>query len=84
MYDFWENIIFSTGNYNSNPMIVHQNLNKQITLTKEHFERWLKLFTEALNELFEGAKAIQTKQKATSIATVMRFKILQENSTLLK
>ncbi len=83
-YDFGENIIFSTGSYNTNPMIVHQNLNKHITLTEEYFERWLKLFSETLNELFEGEKAIQTKQKATRIATVMRFKIPQENSTLLK
>ena len=78
MYDFWENILFFTGGYNGNPIIVHQHLNKHITLTKEHFERWLKLFTQTVDELFDGAKATLTKQRAISIAAVIKIKILQD------
>ena len=77
MYNFWENVIFFTGTYNGNPMIIHQHVNKVVPLHKEHFERWLKLFTETVDEFFEGEKAELAKQRALSIATVIQIKILQ-------
>jgi len=76
MYDFWENIIFFTNKYQGNPMIVHTNLNKRVPLTKEHFQRWLQLFTGTVDELFEGNKAMIAKEKALSIATIMEIKIM--------
>jgi len=75
MYDFWENIIFFTNKYSGNPMIVHTHLSQRIPLTKEHFSRWIKLFTETVDELFEGNKAMIAKEKAKSIATIMQVKI---------
>lgn len=75
MYDFWENIIFLTNKYVGNPMGVHMHLNAQVPLMKEHFQRWLQLFTETVDELFEGQKADMAKQKAVSIATIMETKI---------
>ncbi|HVX28621.1 MAG TPA: group III truncated hemoglobin [Parafilimonas sp.] len=76
MYDFWENIIFFTNKYEGNPMIVHNNLNKRVSFTKEHFQRWLQLFTGTVDELFEGKKANTAKEKAISIASIMQYKIL--------
>ena len=75
MYDFWENIIFYTNNYSGNPMMVHMHLSQRTPLTKEHFERWLKLFTGTVDELFQGAKATTAKEKAQSIANIMQVKI---------
>ena len=75
MYDFWDNIIFYTNNYNGNPMMVHMHLSRRTPLTKEHFERWLKLFTGTVDELFQGAKATTAKEKAQSIANIMQVKI---------
>jgi len=75
MYDFWEGVIFLTGQYSGNPMQVHMQLNHQVKLAKEHFERWLKLFTETVDELFEGKKAETAKEKAIGIATIMERKI---------
>ncbi len=76
MYDFWENVIFNTGVYEGNPMQQHQNLHKKSPLSKEHFDQWLFLFRNTVDQLFEGEKAEQAKQRATSIATVMQIKIL--------
>ena len=75
MYNFWENIIFYTNNYNGNPMMVHMRLSERTPLTREHFERWLKLFTGTVDELFEGNKATIAKEKALSIATILEIKI---------
>lgn len=77
MVDFWQNIIFHTGGYTGNPMRIHMNLHGQSPMKKEHFERWLQLFVATVDELFEGEKAEQAKQRALSIATVMQSKIAQ-------
>ena len=77
LYDFWENILFQTGNYRRDTMKPHLDLHRMYPLTDEHFDRWLKLFDESVDELFEGEKARQAKVRALSIATVIRIKIHQ-------
>jgi hemoglobin len=76
MYSFWQQIIFSNGDFKGNPMLAHQRLNEKSTLTKDHFERWIMLFRETIDELFEGFVAEQTKNRARDIAMVMKFKII--------
>lgn len=75
MYNFWENIVFHTGGYTGNPMDVHQRLNTQCPMQRAHFERWITLFNQTVDELFEGEKAFQIKQRALSIATVMQIRL---------
>ncbi len=77
MYNFWESVIFYTATYNGNPIQLHKQLNNKVPLTVQHFKQWLKLFTETVDELFEGAKAELAKQRATSIATMIQVKIVQ-------
>lgn len=76
MYDFWENIIFYTGNYNGNPMAVHRELHAKSTMSEEHFARWLKLFTETVDEHYDGEKASEIKHRAKNIASVMQYKTI--------
>ena len=76
MYRFWENAIFYTGGYTGNPMALHNHIHKKIGLEAKQFERWLKLFNETTDELFEGEKAELAKERALSIARVMQQKIL--------
>ena len=76
MYDFWENVIFQTGNFAGNPMVAHARLHKQSPLSEAHFSRWKQLFFETLDEHFEGKNASLTKERAHSIATVMQLKVL--------
>ncbi|HRA60694.1 MAG TPA: group III truncated hemoglobin [Bacteroidia bacterium] len=75
MYDFWESVVFHTGIYDGNPMEKHIDLNKKSPMKMEHFQRWMQLFNETVDELFAGAKADVIKQRAISIATVMQIKI---------
>ncbi len=76
MYNFWENVVFNTGGYEGNPMIQHQHIHQKSPMTKAHFDQWLKLFTETVDELYVGEKAELIKQRAVSIATVMQIKVL--------
>ncbi len=75
MYDFWETTLLHKTSYKGNPMKVHLDLNKKERLRKEHFERWVQLFSETLNEHFYGEKAELAKTRALSIATMMQVKI---------
>ncbi len=78
MYDFWDNILFSTGNYEGNPMAKHKAIDQKSPLSMRHFQQWISLFTETVNELFEGENAELIKQRAQSIATIMQLKILNQ------
>ena len=40
----------------------------------EHFQHWNDLFNETVDELFEGAKAEEIKQRAINIAAAMMHK----------
>jgi len=75
MYDFWENVLFYTGSYDGNPMAKHKDIHKKCPMKMEHFQKWLLLFIETVDQLFEGEKAELAKQRATSIATVMQIKM---------
>ncbi len=73
--DFWEAVIFGKQGYRKNVMEVHQHIHQLSAIKKEHLDRWVKLFTETVDELFEGEKAILLKQRASSIATLMDIKL---------
>jgi hemoglobin len=82
MYDFWEGILFGTLNYSGRPMPPHFRLTTKYTLTPEHFDRWLALFFENIDELFEGEKAADVKYRAYSIATIMNSRVQQINDPI--
>ena len=73
--DFWETTIFHKAVYKGNVLKIHQDLSNKVPLTNSHFDRWLNLFNESVDELFKGNTADQFKIKALSIATVMRIKL---------
>jgi hemoglobin len=79
MYDFWENILFQTGSFKGNPMAAHVQLHQKSPLSAAHFDRWQQLFLATVDELFEGDMAELIKQRALSIATMMRIKVFPTN-----
>jgi len=79
MYQFWENAIFQTGGYTGNPMTLHEHIHKKINLGTAQFDRWIQLFNQTTDELFEGKNANLAKQRASGIARVMKHKIFIEH-----
>ncbi len=77
--DFWETILLDNPVYKKNAMEVHYDLNKKVSLKKEHFTSWLYLFTSTVDELYEGEIAMLAKTSAKSIADVMMFKMNNAN-----
>ncbi|HET8860295.1 group III truncated hemoglobin [Marivirga sp.] len=75
MYDFWSSVLLGTSAYKGNPMDKHFALNEKEPLQKKHFDRWLELWLETVDELFEGETAREAKTRASTIGTLMLFKM---------
>lgn len=77
MYTFWQTVLLGEHTYYGAPFMPHANL----PVSKKHFDRWLALFFETLDELFEGEKAEEAKWRATKMADMFQLKIAQYQQT---
>jgi hemoglobin len=71
MYNFWSSIVFGDQSYQGSPFQKHQSLPIDAT----HFNRWLELFTQTVDNHFRGANANEIKSRAASIASVFQHKL---------
>jgi hemoglobin len=74
--NFWETVLLGKASYRGNVLEIHQHIHQLSAFKKEHFERWVFLFKTTVDELFSGEKAELAKQRAESIATIMKIKLL--------
>lgn len=79
--DFWEMVLFGGTDYSNNTIEKHMQIHQLSPLRDDHFERWMKLFNETIDTLFEGPVALLAKQRALSISTVMKIKIKQSSAS---
>jgi hemoglobin len=71
MYRFWQTILLEEHTYFGSPFAPHAKLPVQL----EHFDRWLKLFTQTIEELFTGEKATEAIWRAQKMAEMFHYKI---------
>lgn len=74
MYDFWEYLLLNGKNYTGNPIQKHFDLHERYALSGEHFDRWLLLFQQTVDQNFSGPIAEDAKFRAFSITTVWKPK----------
>jgi len=67
MCDFWGTLLLYTRKYLDDPMAKHMPL----PIRQEHFDRWLLLFGETVDEHFAGDLAGEAKRRAGNIARLM-------------
>lgn len=77
LVDFWDMVLFQHDTYRKNAMQPHLDLNHKHPFTQAHFDTWLHHFNASVDALFEGEVAFVAKQRALSIATTMRIKMMQ-------
>ena len=75
LMDFWESTLFQAGKYKGDTIEAHLEVHHEHRLNATHFSKWLEIFNGTVNDLFEGAIATQAKQKASTLATIIRLKI---------
>ena len=56
-------------------MGAHFPINQKAAMEKHHFETWLKLWKQTIDELFSGEMAESAKNKAENIASLMAYKM---------
>ncbi len=64
LYNFWSDLLLGEDTYRGRPFPPHMKLN----LVPGHFEQWLRLFTETVDEHFLGLRADEAKSRAFRIA----------------
>ena len=71
MYNFWSSMLLGDQSYRGNPFQKHLPL----AIDGQHFEQWLKLFTETVDHHFSGEKAEEIKMRARSIAGIFQLRL---------
>lgn len=71
MYRFWQTVLLEEYTYQGSPFLPHATLPVQ----KKHFDRWLTLFNETIDEHFKGEKAERAKWQGERMAIMFLSKI---------
>lgn len=73
--DFWEKTLFGKAVYFGNPLLVHQQLNEKSPLKLEHFQRWVEVFSQTIDEFYAGEMAENAKLRAKMIAHALNQRL---------
>lgn len=71
MYTFWETVLLDGYTYKGTPFNKHIDL----PVNKAHFDQWVALFSQTIDELFEGPAAENAKQRASQFAVIFWSKL---------
>ncbi|HEU4470245.1 MAG TPA: group III truncated hemoglobin [Flavisolibacter sp.] len=77
---FWESVLFGTIGYDGNLIRLHAPVHELSPIGKVHFDRWIAVFSQTVDELYSGQMADEMKKRAVSIAGIMYLK-LHQNQT---
>jgi hemoglobin len=75
MIHFWSFVLLNESGYTTNVFDKHVHMH----LKDEHFDRWLSLFHQTVDRLFEGEKANDAKFRATTIGWTFKEKFKKMN-----
>lgn len=73
--DFWEDVLFDKNTYKNNLLKKHTNIHSVLPFQTTHFTIWMSYFLETIDENFSGVNSERMKNRANSIATVMKIKM---------
>jgi hemoglobin len=71
MYRFWQTVLLNEHTYLGSPFIPHAKL----PVNAEHFDRWIMLFNETVDNFFTGEKAEKAKWQGARMAEMFLYKI---------
>jgi hemoglobin len=72
---FWETILLDAHSYEGRPFRPHIELNSKARIRRGHFERWLFLWHQTVNELFSGPTAELAKSHADRVANAFHQRL---------
>jgi hemoglobin len=75
MCDFWETVLFRAGLYRGSALTVHRVLHQRTPLSGKHFVRWLTVWRDTVDEMYQGPAAERAKVQAARIAWAMHRRL---------
>jgi hemoglobin len=72
---FWETILLGGQSYSGGAFRPHAELHARVRLRKGHFERWLWLWRQTVDELFAGPRAELAKSHAVRVARAFHARL---------
>lgn len=72
MVRFWQTILLEDHTYFGSPFLPHA----ELPVEQKHFDAWLTLWSETVDNHFAGKKADEAKWRAEKMATLFLSKIL--------
>jgi len=71
MYGFWQTLLLDVQAYGGTPFLKHAKL----PIEKEHFDTWISLFNDTVDEHFTGEKASEAKWRAARMSEMFQYKL---------
>ena len=71
MYSFWNTVLFGAREYQGNPFAKH----RPLPIEKRHYDRWLELLNNTLDQHFSGAKVEEIKTRAEKMGLLFQSKL---------
>ena len=75
MYAFWGMSLFGEGGYRGNAVQKHVEIDKSFPLETPHFDRWISMWKETVDSLYEGPVAEDAKKKASLMLQLIQIKV---------
>lgn len=72
---FWETILLGARSYTGGAFAPHAALHGKVRLRAGHFERWLALWRETVDEMFNGERAELAKAHALRVAQAFQRRL---------
>lgn len=72
---FWSTVLLGTRTYGGGAFAVHASLHARAGLQSGHFDRWLVLWSETVDELFAGERAELAKSHAVRVAEAFQRRL---------
>jgi hemoglobin len=72
---FWETVLLGARSYSGGAFRPHAELHAKVGLRGGHFVRWLALWEQTVDELFEGERAELAKAHAQRVARAFRQRL---------
>jgi hemoglobin len=72
---FWETILLGARSYGGGAFRPHAQIHAKSPLREGHFERWLTLWRETVDELFAGPRAELAKAHAERVAAAFHARL---------
>jgi hemoglobin len=75
---FWETILLGAHSYGGGAFRPHAALHAKVPLLRGHFDRWVTIWSETVDDLFAGERAEHAKAHARRVAHAFRRRLEDE------